>query len=390
MYKRLILSFDAGSSMTKIIYGWIDEENEYVVKYMVMGPEYLILPSASGKYMSYDLGMGLPEDNAWVRYQKNGKIVVLGRMAREYRAMSRLKPLKAEIIIPKIMGIIGAIAEKEDLGQAIELELGILLPYGEMESKEQLIKNLNEKLKSFYFRNKKIIVKMEQVKVYPEASGIAMACNIAERKRFKQTDRAFLMLGHRNTSLLIFEKGSFSSAKSATTNFGFYHFIDKFRSKLSGVEREDVLRTISMNANVVYDWKRENFELENSNILIDFQRIDGGKDLESIKEACQDSLGEYWGLISSWLEEFMLAEIDEIWSCGGASPFVNSQLKAKFPKIALFKSQTQTGQMWKALGYTQHDYPKELVQENLVERLTDVWGLFMVFSNYFTRMEVSV
>ena len=83
MYRKLILAFDAGSSLIKSIYGWIDERGNYVIKYMVMGSEYLVIDGSSSKYMANPFGMGNPEDNAWIRTEKDGEIAVLGRMARE-------------------------------------------------------------------------------------------------------------------------------------------------------------------------------------------------------------------------------------------------------------------------------------------------------------------
>ena len=107
-------------------------------------------------------------------------------MAREYKAMSRLKPLKVEIMIPKLMAVIGAIAEKENLGNEIVLDLGVLLPYGELESRQELIRSLSKSLKGFYFRDKKITVKLEGLNVIPEASGVASFSSIVDRNEFKK------------------------------------------------------------------------------------------------------------------------------------------------------------------------------------------------------------
>jgi len=384
-----MLSFDAGSSIVKVIYGWIDEQGKYVLKYMVMGAEYLVLESKSGKYMSNLFGTGNPEDNAWIRYEKDGEIVLTGRMAREYKAMSRLKPLKVEIMIPKLMGVIGAIAEKENLGNEILLDLGVLLPYGELESKQELMTSLSKSLKSFYFRDKKITVKLDDLKIVPEACGVATLTSVFDPTGFKKNNRGFLMLGHRNTSLLVFERGSFSPSQSATTNFGFCHFTDRFRQKLPGVQREDILKMIEIKGHVLYNWEKGVHELEKTGIIFDYSKIRGINSKEEFNDAYQNSLEEYWRLISAWLDELGLGEIDEIWCCGGAAPFIIGNLKKEFTNIFIHDMKKQTSLMWKSLGYDKENYPKELIEENLAERLVDVWAYFMVMSDYYERIEVS-
>ncbi len=389
MYKRIILSFDAGSSIVKVIYGWIDEKGKYVVKYMVMGSEHLTLESKSGKYISDLFATGNPEDNAWIRTEKDGEIVLLGRMAREYKAMSRLKPLKVEIMIPKLMAVIGAIAEKENLGNEIVLDLGVLLPYGELESRQELIRSLSKSLKGFYFRDKKITVKLEGLNVIPEASGVASFSSIVDRNEFKKNNRAFLMLGHRNTSLLVFERGSFSPSQSATTNFGFYYFTDRFRQKLPGVQREDILKMIQIKGHVLYNWEKGLHELEKTGIIFDYSKIRGINSKEEFNDAYQNSLEEYWRLISAWLDEVGLEEIQEMRCCGGAVPFVIGNLKKEFTSISIQDIRSEISLMWQTLGYNKENYPKELIEQNLAERLVDVWAYFMVMSDYYEIMEVS-
>ena len=84
-----------------------------------------------------------------------------------------------------------------------------------------------------------------------------------------------------------------------------------------------------------------------------------------------------------------MEEFNEIWCCGGAAPFIINQLKNQFPNLRVHDVKNQIGLMWKAFGYDRENYPSELIEENLAERLIDVWGYFMVISNYLKTMEVS-
>ena len=82
---------------------------------MLIDPEHLALPNSSAEHLPKDAGMGLPEDNAWVRLSDNGECHLLGRLARDYRVFPNLKIQKWKIVTPKILGAIGAISRSEAL-----------------------------------------------------------------------------------------------------------------------------------------------------------------------------------------------------------------------------------------------------------------------------------
>ena len=358
-----------------------------------MTPECLGLTAASASFLSDESGisLGLPEDNAWIRYSKNGDIFLLARMAVEYRARTHLKPLKLKTIVPKILGAIGAIAEKENLREEIELVLGVLLPFNEIGSKQELNNNLIARLDNFYFRDKKITVKLKKLKIVPEATGLAASYSIKHKKDFKQTNQSFLMLGHRNTSFLVFERGSFSRSKSSVTTSGFYDFIDIFRQKVPGVEREDFLNMLETTAKINYDWQKKVFELENQTFNYDFVKLhDTGKSLDYLKNALKVSLNEYWSSsISSWMSVCLQPNIDVLWVCGGADPFILTDIENQFSNIKIYRPRLEISDLILALGFKQYDCPTELIEQNLIERMLDVWGLFAASSNYYARQEVS-
>ena len=132
--KKVVVCFDVGSSLNKILYQVEGSD----VQYMVMEPEHLALPPESSASLPVDSGMGRPEDNAWIQFKKGEKCHVVGRVADDFKASVNLKTLKWEIATPKILGAIGAIAEREGLGSEFRLDLGVLLPFGEITSTEQL------------------------------------------------------------------------------------------------------------------------------------------------------------------------------------------------------------------------------------------------------------
>ena len=383
------VGFDAGTSTSKILY----QVDGGRIQYMTMGPECLNLPASSKKYLPKEKGMGLAEDNAWI--EREGEIVAIGRMAKEYRGTASIKPLKAKIAVPKVLATVGAIAEKEELSTEIDLKLSILLPYSEIRSKEQLSEDLEEALEEFEFCGKPLEVKLNECNIMLEGSGIAMLHNFKHGKEFKQTNQVYLMLGHRNTSLLVFERGSFSTVYSSTTNHGFYNCIDKFREKVPGVTREDVLQAMIGTVEIEYDWHKSFYSFDSKRINVDFSGVTNWvNQLETneVKSAFTASLEEYWMLIANWLNESLppIKAIDGFWVCGGATSFLMPYLEKKLHPLKIKRLEKESSEMWKALGFNQDDYPREFIEQNLVERMMDVWGLFAVFSDYFDKMGVRV
>lgn len=387
----LIVAFDAGSSLTKIIYGWIKADSEYETKYMVMGPEYKVLPPESGQFLDTgDFGlsqMGLPEDNAWIRYSENGEIALLGRMARENRAKSRLKPLKSTMIVPKVLATIGAIAEKENLGAEIELTLTILLPYNEIRSKEELEASLTAKISNFYFREHQISVKLNKLKIAPEATGLALLYRSLQQYKFKKINHSFLMLGHRNTSLLVFEQGSFSKAKSSTTDLGFYDLIDRFTEKVPGVSREDFLATIKTSpaekSVTIIDESHSHLLAQ---IRLDLKKLSStGKSNEFLLSAYKASLMEYWITVEDWLKEVYPSSTDLLWPMGGAAQFIRNFVSQKYKTIELMDLRYITHQFFIALNFWDINSKQNFFQQNLINRALDVWGMYAISSGYFLK-----
>ncbi|MDJ0846695.1 MAG: ParM/StbA family protein [Crocosphaera sp.] len=243
--KKVVVCFDVGSSLNKILYQVEGQD----VQYMVMEPEHLALPAESSASLPMDSGMGRPEDNAWIRFKKGEKCHAVGRVADDFKASVNLKTLKWEIATPKILGAIGAIAEREGLGSQFRLDLGVLLPFGEITSTEQLESELKSSLRGFYFRHQRLKVKLERYKCVPEGSGLAMWTGMNDRSAFTRKNVAFLMFGHRNTSSLFFRKGTLCRQLCSTTELGFYDLIDKMGHKVAGLSRNDVLRAIKTEHN---------------------------------------------------------------------------------------------------------------------------------------------
>ena len=151
-----------------------------------------------------------------------------GFVASNYRGISSIKKLKHESLTFKILATVGAIAQKEKLGNNFELELGILLPYSEYLLSKDWLTELKAALSGFYFQAQRFKVKLTRYSCKPEGYGIAKySSECSGASYFREGNTAIIMLGYRNTSCLFFRRGSVSKPESGTADLGFYTLLDK-------------------------------------------------------------------------------------------------------------------------------------------------------------------
>ncbi len=386
--KKPIVCIDVGSSLSKVIYQVGDKIN-----YLLMQPEHLALPPESLANLPPDSGMGRPEDNAWIRFKKDAECHAVGRVALDYKASVNFKTLKSEIATPKILAVIGALAEREQLPEDFCLDLGVLLPLGEIQSREQLETECRAALRSFYFRTRRLKVTLERFQCVPEASGAAM-WDALHNTNFRNQNLAYLMFGHRNTSLLFFRKGTLSRSESSTTKLGFYDLIDKMRLKVPGLERSDVLNAIQTNLNRKYSYVSRVYEYEAPQTDFWWSRLlKSTSSDKSIAEkallttAYETSLKEYWLLLSNWLSSELppMNEIDAVVRCGGVSDLLTAQMQKFFRYTPVNVPNAYTNSCLRPLGLENQGRETEYLEFtklNLHTRLADAWGFFAVFSGY--------
>ncbi len=381
--KKIVICIDLGSSLIKVLY----RVGELPVKYLLFDPEYIALPPESAANLPRDSGMGWPEDNAWVRYVKNGECHLVGRTARDYRVGFNFKALKKVSIVPKVLAAIGTLAQSENLGRNFQLDLGVLLPWGEISAREELQSSLKAALSGFYFRHTYLRVKLQQTIIAPEASGAAML-DQQRGSYFIRHNCAYLMFGHRNTSLLFFRKGTLSKRDSSTTNLGFVDLIDKMRARVPGLERNDVLLAFStsMTSNLnrrgedttitTINWSRVTQERDEDKASVERRRL---------SDAYEIAIKEYWQLLVNWLDDCLppRAEIDAVIRCGGASELLTPYIGDFFQDVPQYVPFGYTNQLMSALDLSSPKSPRasQFIAQNLPTRLADVWGLFVVFTD---------
>ncbi|MDJ0592320.1 MAG: ParM/StbA family protein [Pleurocapsa sp. MO_226.B13] len=389
---HLTVVFDPGTSLSKILY----VVNNGTVKWMTMGAEYLSLPSESAESLPIDNGMGLPEDNAWVRLSKSGECHAVGFVARNQLAKTSIKKLKHESLMFKLLGSIGAIAKREKLGSSFNLELGVLLPLSEYRLEQDWSVELKSALSSFYFQTQRFRVKLSDFLCMPEGYGIAMTAHRGNNaKKFKEGNTAIVMLGYRNTSCLFLRRGTVSKPESGTTDLGFYTLLDKLIEKVPGLSREDILKAIKndfdesyrrVSSNKTYFTYREKLATINFVSLVKSNSPESIQiESEKIKNAYNTSLNEYGRLLKNWLEEILprIKEIDAFVFAGGSYDLLSNQLDNYARSNEAESLYTDSAeQLKKYLLWCDVPGKERFMRDSLASRFADAWGFFVDFAEY--------
>ncbi|MDJ0573327.1 MAG: ParM/StbA family protein [Pleurocapsa sp. MO_192.B19] len=388
----LKLVVDPGTSLSKILY----VVNSDTVKWMTMGAEYLTLPRESAKSLPIDNGMGQPEDNAWVRLSKSGECHAVGFVASNYRATASIKKLKHESLPFKILAAVGAIAQREKLGNNFKLKLGILLPYSEYRSSHDWSSELKTALSSFWFQAQLLKIKLSSFSCKPEGYGIAKFTNRCESADyFHQGNTAVVMLGYRNTSCLFFRRGTVSKPESGTTDLGFYTLLDKLIEKIPSMTRSDILKAMSSEFEESYGRVGNNqtyFSYKESSATINFASLVKSapselveKEMEKIKNAYDLSLNEYWSLLKNWLSETLprTSEIDAFVLAGGSCDLLSNHFSSYVNSLSAKCFCTNSAnELKRYLLYGKDPRKERFMRESLAVRFADVWGFFVPFVKY--------
>lgn len=325
MAAKLMISSDQGSSASKTLY----QVNDGRTGVVVMEPQILTLPQSSidiYKASRGALNNAWPENDAWLSFKKTADdCIVLGHLAKQFHGTPKLTQLKFEQGAAKLMAIIGAIIQKEGLDREIEVAVSTLLPFGEYTNREQLKEKFQKEAKNYYFRNQKINVYTDEFKCLPEGAGfIAGYARKHGENWFAQRKIVVLMCGHRNTSLLVFDKGSLTH-ESQTTSLGFIRLVESVMQRSSLDNAELLTQAIyGMGSSITSDdpnlrillksFHPENFERE-SKALVDV--------IENARE-------EYWALLTNWLEAAVPRQLDEMIIAGGGAYYLKNRLDQLF------------------------------------------------------------
>lgn len=367
----LTIGFDPGSSLSKLIYKLPSDDN---MRLLVMEPEVIKLPRESiDAYLAGkgEMGVAKSSDEAWVECTNTDECYAVGFLARYFSSLPRLDRLKYETALYKVLGAVGAIAEQAHLPSKLSIAIACLLPYGEYQDRERFEKQLRQHLRNFVFRGKRLRVKLEKFECRPEGGGLAMS-RLQQNglEWFQRQKLAVLMFGHRNTSLLLFERGKLT--KGDTSNLGFHQLVDKIIGRTSG---QATLSLTSAIYELGSDIRPENRVVRSLVKSTEARHVDA--EIKQIAKVIATARVEYWLGLENWLDSILPTDLNEVILSGGAALYLQPELTNYFNRTSVYWGMDLQEQVKEALREQRRS--RQSGREALSFRLVDVYGMFADF-----------
>ena len=367
MTAKIQTYIDMGSSATKGFYWHRKPE------LLHLAPQVARLnPSRLDRLTLGGLTSQEPEDSAYITVG-NGTYAV-GALAIAQKGDSGLALPKRDRAVYKILATLGAIAEKtltaqdsNDSGREFTAQLGLLLPLEEYwQDRKDLKAQILGAISDFSFRGRSLFGQLERIEMQPEGAGLYLARGLQlARTGVGIRDRTVvvLMFGHRNLSILTFEKGSTPQETNSTSQGpGFVEYLKQCSTELPGVAPDDpaLLEAVLQ--------EHETFQ------------IPGRQEALDLSKACIYAREFYLERVNQFLVEWLpSAEVNVIVG-GGAAYFIRSELEQFFDQRGLTQQITWAETLRQEITdvlRVQHgtDEPDLITSV----RWADVYGLFKTF-----------
>ncbi|MEQ8467886.1 hypothetical protein [Coleofasciculus sp. E1-EBD-02] len=363
---KIVLAADPGSSVSKFIY---KIEGEPPIA-LAMSPEVAMGVSVESveAMKKLSIGEGSPTTDAWLQIPSDSaEAVIVGHLARtQYQGDARLDLLKYEVIIPKFLAAIGVIVQRHNLGGRLSVSFSCLLPFGEYANKNDLKSQLSEALSNFNFRGQQLKVKLDDFICFPEGGGL-VTYQMGKIRDFESSLIPVVMLGHRNSSLLLFDKGQINLKGSVTTENGFINLMKLVCTFTSGKSPSNEL------AEAIYQ-AGDSPQLENIAHLIRSQGEDNArKEGESIIKAIDTARAEHWRSLKNWLDKILPSTYSQCLLVGGVAQYFRKELEEYFDGKAQYSD--------RMISQIKEVFPD--LDQGLVSRFLDVFALYADIDHEF-------
>lgn len=267
-----------------------------------------------------------PENQVWVSYERG--TFAIGNLARAKRGQMRTHELKQQSIIPKALGATWVSARKHGLDNKFRLVFVGLIPAGEMKAREALKQELTEAFAQFETPTGTFKVKAH-VDFLAEGSGIAAYREMTD-PAFQNKTCAFFMLGHRNASILVTERGV--QAISRSSKWGFIQLVQDMADNV--IERSvEELTSVLCEAIGSSAAEYRNQDLD----IIPFHAIartgvGGLDDSQQLYAAAKAACDRYLGNLVGWMENEVnaLPTCDEVIFSGGGAKLLYRLLNKRW------------------------------------------------------------
>lgn len=351
----LLLAFDPGSSLSKALY----TTYPFQLELMVMEPEVFRVDQESIElYEQNRIGQSSPENSAWIEWL--GEYRAVGYLAKtRFHGTAGLKELKFGRALYKLLAIVGAIAQKKLLPSKFSMSLGLLLPWGEYQDRERFKRLASEALANFSFRGQRYAISLEGFDCMPEGAGLLLRGRQSNTS-LRQESIAVIMIGYRNASALVWERGAMTCGN--TSNLGFIRLIEKVQEFTSG-QNPDALAAAIYQAGPKIKPKAFRHLVQTTDPRLQDEEI------AQIVQAVKTFRAEHWQMLKSWQQEVVPAGITEVILGGGTATYYRPELNRFYPNAAIAWCEQLEKRVEAAFGGRAENHCLDY-------RLTDVYGYF--------------
>lgn len=350
---KLTLTADFGGSGLKAIYTGADGK----LGSLFMEPEVIVVPkTAIESLLQNQLGVCDPVDAAWVG--NSGKYVAVGYLAASrFHANAGLSELKYERGLYRILAAVWVLAQKLQLGNSFKLDLAVLLPASEYESRTKFEQFLRALLKNYETPSGAMSIEIGRFNCYPEGAGVFLLHSKRVGGEMRQRKSVIVMVGYRNASALVSYRGVLDSGK--TSNLGMIRMIETVMSKTSGLSEPTLCKSIvetgyDINPTILYKLTRSTTVAARND------------ELAKLASVIREAKTLYAATLLSWLNDVIPHDTEEIVLCGGTVDYLKKELNSNYKT---------TPCIWHA-GVV---VPDVIDTYKLGSRLTDAYGVFLHF-----------
>jgi hypothetical protein len=341
----LTLILDFGGSLTKGIY----RDKDGQPKLLLMEPEVSqVQKSSLDKYESRKLGKSNPVDSAWVGVDDD--FFAVGFLAKvQFNGIATTNSLKYERAYIKTLAAVWAACVELGLNKKkkIRAALGVLLPASEQESTDELKHYISSWLPKFITPTGVMSVELISYHCKPEGGGVFQAyTNSQGAALIKSKTIALVMVGYRNASILLLERGQLT--KLLSSNFGFIRLVEEVTKRISTVLDTAGVANAIIKANHAQYWGTDEQE-------------------QKLVQAIAPSREQYWLALKTWLRDNLPKKLDEVILCGGTAHFMKQELEQHFQHSEL---------IWDG----NLELPDKLCGDELGQRMSDAYGMYLCFN----------
>ena len=367
----ITLCVDVGGSLTKVIYQLSSGSQ---IDYLLIPPYIEEINQSELDGYRKNLGWAgepHPKKKLWVCWNK--RVVTLGDFATNFDKQDRLKELKYENALWKVLGIIGLILETNKINipknRTLKIDLAILLPRNEYSDRSRFQEQLTTMLAKFSVRNTTIKAKLNKYLCRPEGGGLAaLQITCAGIPWLQKQQLGILMFGHRNVTALYFDEGELKLGDSPL--LGFSLMLDMVIEAKSGLTREKLASSIYdarlCSLKYIYgsnDWGNARTlhpKWSDCHAITSLATASDpnlrASEIGSIANSIHDATVRYWHKLERWLDRTFLSALDTVVIGGGAAYHIQPELEDYFNCEPKIEKESYTTRLNRTEEYKPRDY----------------------------------